>query len=175
VLKEVEALSQRTEFTLAYDAKILEKCNEANVRGVLDGIVSDYNNYIKARIDMLQVSLAEDEAEKARKQNATPMPVKMFQDDFEATLQRDVIEKSVKMTADVATEFITRLMSKPKKSVATQSLGMKQLFAQQTEMIEQISNTLEITKGENFTLLNENKKLIEKAEKLVNDQELMKN
>jgi len=89
------------------------------VRGVLDGIVSDYHNYVKARIDMLQESLVQDEQDKARRQNANPMPLKVFQDEYEATLKHEVIEKSVKMTADVATEFIYKLMTKPKTHAST--------------------------------------------------------
>lgn len=49
VLQEVEELSRKTEF-VTYDITELNKCNEANVKGCLDQIVSDYNQYTKARI-----------------------------------------------------------------------------------------------------------------------------
>lgn len=63
VLKEVEELSNSTEF-IVIDHSVIEKLNEANVIGVLDPIVSEYNNFIKARIEMLSQSLTEDEKNK---------------------------------------------------------------------------------------------------------------
>lgn len=58
VLKEVEELNRQTEF-IAIDNKILEKCNEANVKGMLESIVDEYNNYIKARIQIFTASILE--------------------------------------------------------------------------------------------------------------------
>ena len=48
-MKEVEELNRCTEFS-TIDYKFLEKCNEANVKGVLESIINEYNGYIKARI-----------------------------------------------------------------------------------------------------------------------------
>lgn len=55
------------------------------------------------------------------------MPLKTYQETFEKT-SKDVIERSVKLTADVATDFIAKFLCKPKKDAETQSLNMKQLF-----------------------------------------------
>lgn len=51
-MKEVDELSKKTNFN-AIDQTVIEKLNEANVRGVLDSIVSEYNSFIKVRIEML--------------------------------------------------------------------------------------------------------------------------
>ena len=72
---------------------------------------------------MLSQSLTEDEKNKL-KQQENPMPLKTYQDTFEKT-SKDVIEKSVKLTADVATDFITKHLCKPRKDAETQSLSMK--------------------------------------------------
>jgi hypothetical protein len=81
------------------------------VRGVLDLIVSDYNNYTKARIQFLQQQV-DDENENIILRTMDPMPVKTFQNEFKETLQREVIEKSVKLTANVAIEFLFKLLNK---------------------------------------------------------------
>jgi hypothetical protein len=61
------------------------------------------------------------------------MPVKTYEDQFKATLQHEVIEKSVKRTANVATDFFYKMLHKEKKNAGTQSLTIKQITAEQSE------------------------------------------
>lgn len=53
------------------------------------------------------------------------MSLKEFTDSFEQTLQKDVIEKSVKLTSGVAFDFISKLIYKPKIDAETQTSTMK--------------------------------------------------
>lgn len=82
---------------------------DTNARSILEEIVLEYNNYRKAKIEIIETSIHREWVE-ITPENPFIMPVLEYKQEFKNTLERDVIQRSVDRTKEVATEFLKRVL-----------------------------------------------------------------
>lgn len=163
LLARLKDFQQQTEF-LNIDKNLIERLHETNAKEVLEDIVKEYNNYRKAKIEIIETSIHREWVGTSN----TPffMGPNEYRTEFAKTLNEDVIEKSIDKSKMIALETLSKLLKKDCKEAACQTLSIRQIFQDQANEIMTYQCQIQALQDKTFTIALENKQHKEKIARL---------